>query len=512
MTKPAMHSVPGPGAERGGALGLLALAIGVLLPGCPLKDDYYVDEAMAQAGSDNPAGGATGASGEASNAGTSGASAGEAGSPMSGGRGGEAGAVTSQGGTNVGGGYAGSTGGDLGSCADGTCTATCCSGQCADLQTDPDHCGACTTVCPGGHSCASGACVTGWVDMSDPPSGFSAREQAAFVAFDNKLFIFGGLDASGQPLDTGAIYDPATDTWELVSVGTNLPSPRALATAVWTGARIVVFGGIDPKRNKELADGAIYDPATDSWSAMAPNSTGRGAAMGGATSSAAFFWGGWNAKGNALGGADRYDLGFNSWLPATESSSDPGAVLDAATAFTGQYLYVYGGRHSEGEDPVGTAARYALDTSSWSSVISPGLSARYGAFGIWDSLAFLVWGGRDLSAVRNDGQYLYNNVWLAMSVEGAPSPRSASQRETGWAFARGSGDILYIGGLDANGNALTNGGRYDAWTPKWTAIEDWPSGQEHRWAAAAQVAGEILIWGGRDGTAVTAKGERWLPD
>lgn len=46
-------------------------------------------------------------------------------------------------------------------CADTDCAAgdSCCNGACADLLTDANSCGACTTLCGTGTSCCGGACV-----------------------------------------------------------------------------------------------------------------------------------------------------------------------------------------------------------------------------------------------------------------------------------------------------------------------------------------------------------------
>ena len=43
----------------------------------------------------------------------------------------------------------------MGSCGDGYDK---CASSCVDLQTDPDHCGACGSACPEGVACAAGAC------------------------------------------------------------------------------------------------------------------------------------------------------------------------------------------------------------------------------------------------------------------------------------------------------------------------------------------------------------------
>lgn len=64
----------------------------------------------------------------------------------------------------------------------------------------------CQDGCNTGRSCDGGSCESGWVSMSAPPAGFVARQRAAATAFDGKVFIFGGVDANGNLLDSGAVY------------------------------------------------------------------------------------------------------------------------------------------------------------------------------------------------------------------------------------------------------------------------------------------------------------------
>lgn len=74
------------------------------------------------------------------------------------------------------------------------------------------------------------------------------------------LFVWGGY--SGTYPTNGASYDPATSTWRGMS-DSNAPVGRVNATAVWTGAEAIVWGGststsssISYARN----DGKIYRP------------------------------------------------------------------------------------------------------------------------------------------------------------------------------------------------------------------------------------------------------------
>ncbi len=52
----------------------------------------------------------------------------------------------------------------------------CCSGQCVDLNSDPNHCGYCYLACPLGRACSPAGCTGSCSSSSDCPSGFSCIE------------------------------------------------------------------------------------------------------------------------------------------------------------------------------------------------------------------------------------------------------------------------------------------------------------------------------------------------
>ena len=63
-------------------------------------------------------------------------------------------------------------------------------------------------------------------------------------------------------------YTPATNRWRLRAP---LPSGRVGSTAVWTGTRLVLWGGSTASGLVTLANGVAYDPRTNRWTS-APDS------------------------------------------------------------------------------------------------------------------------------------------------------------------------------------------------------------------------------------------------
>src|SRR5262249_53711675 len=84
----------------------------------------------------------------------------------------------------------------------------------------------------------------------------SARYGHTAVWTVTEMIIWGGNTGypSYLPLNTGGRYNPATNTWVAISTD-GAPSPRYLHTAVWTGTKMIVWGGAGPG---SLNTGARY--------------------------------------------------------------------------------------------------------------------------------------------------------------------------------------------------------------------------------------------------------------
>jgi N-acetylneuraminic acid mutarotase len=106
------------------------------------------------------------------------------------------------------------------------------------------------------------------------------------------MIVWGGTDGI-LLLESGAMYDPATNTWQTIST-TDVPAARSGHTAVWTGDHMIVWGG-------SLNSGGRYDPAIDAWKATTTTSapsarTGQTAIWSG---SEMIVWGGTDIGGAA---------------------------------------------------------------------------------------------------------------------------------------------------------------------------------------------------------------------
>src|SRR4030095_6144258 len=139
--------------------------------------------------------------------------------------------------------------------------------------------------------------------------------------------------------NTGGRYDPASDTWTPTSTGPGVPSPRQMHTAVWTGTRMIVWGGFG-----DLATGGSYDPASDTWT---PTSTGASVPLGRYLHTAVWtgtrmiVWGGVSEGSPSpfyqnTGG--RYDPATDTWTPTSTGAGVPAARQAHTAVRTGTAL------------------------------------------------------------------------------------------------------------------------------------------------------------------------------
>jgi hypothetical protein len=185
------------------------------------------------------------------------------------------------------------------------------------------------------------------IDTSDPQAP-QARGQHVAVSTGNKMIVWGG-NAGGSALGDGAVFDPScpgSDCWIAMS-SVNAPSPRYGAAAVWTGSGLVVWGGTT-NGSDSLADGAMYDPATDTWMTLnasgAPSARSNALHAYDASTQRLMVWGG-TSSGSFLDDGALFEPSSNTWtVPLVSPSSAPtGRAADTGSAVAaGGKVFLFG--------------------------------------------------------------------------------------------------------------------------------------------------------------------------
>src|SRR3989442_2051969 len=241
--------------------------------------------------------------------------------------------------------------------------------------------------------------------------------------------VWGG----GNPeVDTGGRYDPIADAWKPVTT-TGAPSPRTYHSAVWTGSRLVIWGGSDYDRTTFirtfLDTGAAYDPGTNTWSPVATTGAPAGRHQHAAvwTASRMLIWGG--AAANYLGSGGAYDPVAGRWTTMSVSG-EPTARSEHSAVWTGKEMIVWGGQGGTGL--LNTGGRYVPSADSWTALPTANAPApRWHHAAVWTGEEMIVWGGW-VPEPGDTPQVLFNdggrydpaaNTWSPTSVIGAPGGR-----------------------------------------------------------------------------------------
>ncbi len=345
---------------------------------------------------------------------------------------------------------------------------------------------------PAGESCADDT----WKPTFNIPD---ARYEHTAVWTGAEMIVWGGLTSVGNFPEGGGRYDPATDSWTTVSpVGA--PGVRAEHSAVWTGTEMIVFGGF----GEDPADtGGRYNPVSDSWTptSLAGAPAARWDHVAVWTGSEMIIWGG----GSTLSSGGRYDPATDTWTPTSLANAPLGR--DIATAvWTGTEMVVWGGFR----DPVtlDTGGRYNPTTDSWQPTSLTGVPGfRHFHSAVWTGTEMIVWGGVGAGfGTVTGGRYdPASDSWQPTSTFGAPSARWLHE-----AIWTGS-EMLIWGGTVLLADHPTSGGRYDPVSDSWQPMNlaSAPEGRED--AASIWTGDEMIVWGGLGDDSFVATGGRYHP-
>lgn len=371
------------------------------------------------------------------------------------------------------------------------------SGYCADLQGSSSDCGQCGTGCYG--ACAKGKCVDAWRPTSIGPKAPTPRQRHVAVWTGTKMVVWGGDTASG-PTNTGGIYDPKTDAWEATSTA-NAPSPRSGAIGVWTGSKMLVWGG---HAAAPEGTGGVFDPSTNTWKAMAilgapsPRWQHAGAWANGKL----IVWGGTDDT-DRLGNGGVYDPGADAWTPMSGVNA-PVARVQHSAVYAGTRVIIWGGY---GEDPptpvdyLGNGAAYDPVGNGWTTLnaaSAPGPRGLHAA--AWTGSVMVVWGGTDATGPLGNGAAYdpIGDAWSSLAGV-QPSPRLNA---TG-VWVKTPARFVAWGG-EAQAGVLGSGGAYDSMSNSWKTLPTGPLARSRHTAVSTDTL--LIVWGGSGASGLLGSG------
>lgn len=327
----------------------------------------------------------------------------------------------------------------------------------------------------------------GWKQLAGAP--VEARHLHTAIWTGEEMIVWGGRKNSLlELLATGGRYHPATDVWAPLSTN-GAPSPRYGHTAVWTGSKMLVWGG-GGAGGSIRGDGGIYDPDGDSWEEVATNSAPSGRTLHTAvwTGSRMLVWGGYDGT-VFLNGGGIYDPLEDSWTSISTNGAPSPRIWHTAV-WTGSKMLVWGGY--DGTD-VGGGGVYDPIANSWEEVSTNNApTPRYGHSAVWAGSKAMIWGGGGGSGgVRGDGG-IYDpdaNTWTSIPTNGAPGGRT--EHTAVW-----TGNEMIVWGGITGITTLADGGLYSYGGDHWTAVSTNGAPAARRYHTAVWSGEEMIVWGG----------------
>jgi len=263
------------------------------------------------------------------------------------------------------------------------------------------------------------------------------------------MFIWGGQTGYQGPSNWGGLYHPESNSW-FPTNRNDAPLPRGNAVAIWAGDRVIIWGGTEHVDNLPApmaypSDGLVYSPTSDQWSRTstvgAPDGRSSHAVVW--TGSRMIVFGGSGSQGWVTK-AGSYDPLTDTWHPvAAPPGSD--AWFHIVAVWTGERVIAWGSK--PGIPNYRYGATYDPSTDTWtpmSTVDAPPI--RGNPDGVWTGDRMIIWGGQSL-AVEPSQQppSIYNpatDTWVQGSVIGAPvGPMGRFGHATAW-----TGDRMIIWG------------------------------------------------------------------
>jgi N-acetylneuraminic acid mutarotase len=237
------------------------------------------------------------------------------------------------------------------------------------------------------------------------------------AVLDAKIYVPGGITASGVRSTVVEIYDPATDGW---TTGTPLPDPLHHFGFVAANGKLYIVGGYIGGGFSPVRSVFELSSQNNEWNRKADIPTRRGAHAVVELDGKIYAIGGADAAGRALNSNERYDPETDSWTTLapmlTPREHLAAAVIDSL-------IYVVGGRSAQPQGLVNSNRLevYTPTLDRWTTLRNmPTARGGLAAASLNDRL--YVFGGEFPGVFPQNQEYdPTGNSWRSLAV--LPTPR-----------------------------------------------------------------------------------------
>ena len=227
------------------------------------------------------------------------------------------------------------------------------------------------------------------------------RRLASAFAINGKGYVTCGLYGTSSMRNDLWEYDPASNTW---TQRASLPGQARYSASsfVLNGKGYVVGGNQGGATGPYTTQAWAYDPATDTWTAVAPfPGQAHFAARGFVAAGKGHVFGGRQADQTFSNLLWQYDAATNSW---TERAPLPAIPRTYSYAWSyGEHGLIMGGDNLQGQQ-LTDLWRYEPASNNWLQFVS------YAGGGLWGGASFVI-NGRIYAGMGRQGSGAVNDLW-----------------------------------------------------------------------------------------------------
>lgn len=290
-----------------------------------------------------------------------------------------------------------------------------------------------------------------WRLVTTNPTAYTASPNSKMVWTGTELVVWGGYHTNAT--NNGFRYNPATNSWTGIPT-TNQPAARTEFTMHYINGRIVVWGGRDNFSATTFNNGAMLDIAGNNWIALsnvnAPSARYSAASVQTA-SNTMIVWGGSGPGLGVFGDGAIFNPATNTWSVITNTNA-PSARRDHTGVWSGTEMIVYGGTDLNGTVFYNNGGRYNPTTNTWTTIATAPVG-RFVHSAVWTGSRMLISGGLSGSITTNPSSnesYLYNPASNSWSTGGITGVRLYNHKSM-----LAGNIVLLLGGYPSVFNPLT---------------------------------------------------------
>ncbi|MDQ3987443.1 MAG: hypothetical protein M3280_13215 [Actinomycetota bacterium] len=298
--------------------------------------------------------------------------------------------------------------------------------------------------------------LTRWSQVASPPLPEFTPAVSAWTG--RELIVFGTKSRPKHRV-VGAAYDLTRRSWRILV----FPYRKWSAfESVWTGSEMILWGGPTHSRSSRARQGAIYNPAMDSWRHIAsPPSAGRDSDAVTWTGTEMIVWGGSNLRSDLAKGA-AYNPVTDTWR---EIHSAPISAREwLPITWTGTEVVVWGGSSFSSNQADGAA--YNPATDSWRKLAPSPLRGRHYHSAVWAGGELIIFGGYNYERTFRDAA-----AYDPVSDSWRRLPRAPiAARCCHSALWTGTEMFVFGGSPELGEMALGDGALYNPDTNRWRRV------------------------------------------